>query len=265
MLNLTIAYLAGSWFLTIKRVFSHLFCKATVVLILVLVPIPIFPTLALAQGNKSTQTPTVTPTATPTVTSTDSLDVFETPATPTRDPQEIFISNPVEGSLVQGTVNIVGKTDVNGFSGYELEFTYDPNTIETWFLIARSTERVNDGQLATWDTSNLTDGDYLLRLRVFFQDGSWRDYTTPSIKVRNYTATQTTIPTKAQSILPTSLPTLISTSTSTAMPTPSPFPRNEAEISMSQVLTNLGQGALFTLLIFVFFALILRSRNRRNK
>ena len=249
--------------MTLKQVFPRLVYKATALMVMVLISISLFSSLASAQGNKPTQTPTETPTSTPTVTPTDSLEVFETPATPTQDPQEIYISNPVEGSLIQGTVNVVGKTDVNGFSGYELEFSYDPNLTETWFLITRSAEPVNDGQLALWDTSNLTDGDYLLRLRVFFQDGSWRDYATSAIKVRNYTATQTAIATGTQSILPTSLPTLTNTSTSTAMPTPSPYPQNGAEISMSQVLTNLGQGALFTLLIFVLFALILRSRNRR--
>ena len=222
------------------------------------------PTLAFAQASKATPTPTVTFTATPTVTPTDSLEVFKTPDTPTPDPQQVYISSPLEGSLVQGTVNITGKTDVRGSSGYDLEFAFEQNPAETWFLISRDTQPVLDSQLAEWDTNSLTDGDYSLRLRVFFLDGSWRDFVVPSIKVRNYTAPQTEVPSATSQLVPSMIPTSTSTSTRTPMPTPSPFPQNVAELSKSQVLTSLGRGALFTLLLFVLFVLLLRSRNRRN-
>jgi len=66
-------------------------------------------TTGLAQGTKPTQTSTATVTETPTVTPTDSLNVFETPSTPTPDPQKIYISDPFDGSLVQGVINIKGK------------------------------------------------------------------------------------------------------------------------------------------------------------
>src|SRR5512137_1814165 len=151
----------------------------------------VLPSLAHAQGARSTPTMTVTSTETPTLTPTDSLNVFETPNTPTPDPQLIYISNPVDGSLAQGQVIIAGKTEVNGFSRSEVEFSYASNPVESWFLLSRSDQPVRDGQLALWDTSNLTDGDYSIRLRVFFSDGSWRDATVLGIQVRNYTSTQT--------------------------------------------------------------------------
>jgi hypothetical protein len=120
----------------------------------------------LAQGTKPTQTRTATATETPSVTPTDSLNVFETPSTPTPDPQRIYISNPLDGSLVQGVLNITGKTEVNGFSRYEVEFAYDQNPTVTWFLLLRSDQQVEDGQLTAWDTSSLTDGDYSRRPAV---------------------------------------------------------------------------------------------------
>jgi hypothetical protein len=192
------------------------------------------------------------------------LNVFETPNTPTPDPQRIYITNPVEGSLAQKQVSINGKTDVNGFSRSEVEFSYMSNPVETWFLLSRSNRPVTDGQLALWDTSNLTDGDYSIRLRVFFADGSWRDVTVPGIRVRNYTSTQTPLPTSTERKTPASLPSLTSSPTSSPMPTPSPFPHNKAELSMPQVLASFGRGALAAILFFIIFGLALRIHHTRQ-
>lgn len=231
--------------------------------LLIMVVLWVLPSLAFAQGAKSTPTMTVTASATPTITPTDSLNVFETPNTPTPDPQVIYISNPVEGSLVQNQVSISGKTDVNGFSRSEVEFSYNSNPIETWFLLSRSDQPVKDGQLALWDTSTLTDGDYSIRLRVFFTDGSWRDAIVVGIRVRNYTSTQTPVSTPTERIMPTTFPTETFTPTSSPMPTPSPLPENMAELSTSQVLSSLGRGALITVVLFIFFGLALRIHSKR--
>jgi hypothetical protein len=220
-------------------------------------------TTGLAQGTKPTQTRTATATETPTVTPTDSLNVFETPSTPTLDPQRIYISNPLDGSLVQGVVNITGKSEVNGFSRYEVEFSYDQNPVNTWFLLLRSDQQVKGGQLTVWDTSSLTDGDYSIRLRVYFADGSWRDAVVSNVKVRNYTSTQTAAPTQTPRSNPTSPPTRTATSTPSPMPTPTLLPSNMAELSMYQVWSSLGRGALATALLFIVFGLILRSRSKR--
>ena len=217
----------------------------------------------LAQGTKPTQTRTATATETPTVTPTDSLNVFETPSTPTPDPQRINISNPLDGSLVQGVVNITGKTEVNGFSRYEVEFAYDQNPTVTWFLLLRSDRQVKDGQLTSWDTSSLTDGDYSIRLRVYFADGSWRDAAVSGVKVRNYTSTQTAVPTQTPKLNPTSPPTRTASPTPSPMSTPTPLPANMAELSLRQVWSSLGRGALVTVLLFIVFGLILRSRSKR--
>jgi carbohydrate-binding DOMON domain-containing protein len=232
--------------------------------LLIMVVLWSFPSLAYAQGGKSTPTMTVTATVTPTVTPTDSLNVFETPNTPTPDPQMIYISEPVEGSLAQNHVSITGKTEVNGFSRSEVEFSYNNSPVETWFLLSRSDQPVKDGQLAIWDTSSITDGDYSIRLRVFFTDGSWRDASVPGIRVRNYTSTQTPMSTPTERIIPTTLPTGTFTPTSSPMPTPSPFPENMAELSMPQVLSSLGRGALITVVLFILFGLVLRIHSTRQ-
>jgi hypothetical protein len=252
-------------FLTLRVKSWRAFVVWTWMPILLLALLVFVHTTGLAQGSKPTQTrtATVTETETPTVTPTDSLIVFETPSTPTPDPQRIYISNPFEGSLVQGVVNITGKTEVNGFSRYEVEFAYDQNPTVTWFLLLRSDQQVKDGQLTAWDTSSLTDGDYSIRLRVYFADGSWRDAVMSNVKVRNYTSTPTAVPTQSPDLNPTSPPTRTATSTPSPMPTPTLLPSNMAELSISQVWSSLGRGALATALLFIVFGLILRLRNKR--
>jgi hypothetical protein len=222
------------------------------------------PSLVYAQGVKSTPTMTVTATETPTVTPTDSLNVFETPNTPTPDPQMIYISNPLEGSLVQNQVSISGKTNVNGYSRSEVEFSYDNDPKETWFLLSRSDQPVDNGQLALWDTFSITDGDYSIRLRVFFTDGSWRDAIVLGIRVRNYTSTQTPMFTPTEKTIPTNLPAETFTPTSSPMPTPSPLPENTAELSVYQVLSSLGRGALITVVLFILFGSALRIHSKRQ-
>jgi hypothetical protein len=230
---------------------------------LVLVFSALVPALVLAQGQKSTETYTPTSSDTPTVTPTDSLNVFETPNTPTPDPQLIAIFLPLEEDIVQGVVNITGKTAVTGFSRYEVEFSYEQNPTGTWFLLARSDQPVRNGQLAVWDTRALTDGDYALRLRVYFSDGSSRDALTNGIRVRNYSSTETVVPSPTAKILPTTLPAWTSTPSAIPAPTPIPLPENAAAISLSQVWSNLGRGALVTAVLFLVFGLIIRSRKMR--
>jgi hypothetical protein len=202
-------------------------------------------------------------TETPTITPTDSLNVFETPNTPTPDPQSIYISNPSEGSLVQGRVIVTGKTDVKGYSLHEVEFIYSDNPAGTWFLLARSNQPVREGELATWDTSAVTDGDYSMRLRVYFTDGSWREVIVQGIQVRNYTSTQTPVPTATSRVVPTPAPAWTFTPTSSPMPTPTPLPANKAELTTQQVLSSIGLGAAVTFLLFALFGVIHRIQSRR--
>ncbi|MBK8419669.1 MAG: hypothetical protein IPL17_12695 [Anaerolineales bacterium] len=46
-----------------------------------------------------------------------------------------------------------------------------------------------------WDTTLLTDGDYTLRLRVYFQDGASQDILIQDLKLRNDVPLPTETPT----------------------------------------------------------------------
>ena len=101
---------------------------------------------------------------------------------------EVKLINPSDGELLQGTITIRGNTDVVGFKSYVLEFAYENGTNETtWFLIAESEEKISEGVLATWDTQQITDGDYRLRLTVYMDDDKPEYDTVTDLMVRNYT------------------------------------------------------------------------------
>ncbi len=221
------------------------------------------PSIVATQRVKPTATFTSTSTETSTVTPTDSLNVFETPFTSTPDPQKIYISEPLEGSVVYGEVNLLGKTAVTGFSRYEVEFAYNANPTDTWFLVTRNEQPVTEGVLAVWDTSGLTDGDYELRVRVYFMDGSTRDAFVKGIRVRNYTATHTPVPTSTVKSLPTNIPTITLTNIPSPYPAPSPFPSNSASVSTLQIWYNLGRGAAVSIIFFAVFGWLIRLRNKK--
>ena len=63
-----------------------------------------------------------------------------------------------------------------------------------WFLIQYSYEPVENGTLAVWDTSTIADGNYHLRIKVLLTDGRTRETIVSQLRVRNYTAVETSTP-----------------------------------------------------------------------
>ncbi len=179
---------------------------------------------------------------------------------------QLVISSPEEGQIVQGSVVVSGTVSALGFSSYELSFAYDNDPTQTWFVLTSSSQPVFEGELGTWDTTTLTDGDYSLRLRVFLLDGTLQEMTVPGLRVRNYTAvpTSTYTPT-ATAIVQFAAPTaqLIAPAPATvtpSLPTPTFLPPNPASLQDASISGALGRGAILALLLFLGFGLILRLR-----
>src|SRR5215216_9295 len=97
----------------------------------------------------------------------------------------VAITSPAPGEILRGQVTITGKVDVPSFVTAQVDFAYasDPTT-GTWFNIQTFSQPPADSTLATWDTTSITDGDYVLRLRVNFEDGTCQDATVP-LKIGN--------------------------------------------------------------------------------
>ncbi len=179
---------------------------------------------------------------------------------------QFVISSPRDGEIVQGRVTISGTVSPPELSSYELSFAYEDDPTQTWFVLATGFQPVFEGELGTWDTSTLTDGNYALRLKVSYLDGSAQETTVSGLRVRNYTAvpTSTFTPT-ATPIVKFAPPTaqLIAPAPATvtpSLPTPTSLPANPASLQEESISWALGRGAVLALLLFLGFGLLLRVR-----
>jgi len=183
----------------------------------------------------------------------------------------VTITSPTAGTVIRGSILVVGSTDVQGFLSSDVSFAYAGGSAETWFSIATNPTPVNDGQIAVWDTGSITDGTYMLRLRVTFQDGTVSDAVVSDLKLRNYTVepggTDDGIPDTAitPSPGPTLAPTASVTSTTVAVPTlnlpmATPLSPNSASLDEAAVYRFLRRGAVLALVALLTIGFALRLR-----
>ncbi len=105
------------------------------------------------------------------------------------------ITSPLEGALLTGLVPITGSATHPQFTRSELAFGYSPNPTDTWFsLQAPATTQVINEVLAIWDTTKITDGLYVLRLRVFYGEGAYLETFVANVRVQNSTPAAPTAP-----------------------------------------------------------------------
>src|SRR5690606_6833926 len=172
-----------------------------------------------------TATPTVTPTTTGTVIAPTPLPLTQVAPPTSRPPTSIFpptsvaqvptatfvpvttpqpvrivILSPPPGSVVAGSVLVVGTAIHPQFLQYQLEFGPDPNPGNLWYPINVSSVPVTQGVLGTWSTFSTQDGIYQLRLRVVLRDGTQLSTVVGNIRVQNRAPTP--VPTATPSIPP---------------------------------------------------------------
>ncbi len=180
-------------------------------------------------------------------------------AAPTPTPMPVRITAPQPLQALQGQVRVLGVTDVPGFRQATLFFGYAQDPTETWFLIAEKHIPTHEGLIGRWDTTLITDGDYILRLVVEDLQGRRYEATVP-VRVRNYTPVETPTP------LPfspegTPQPTFTPSPTATATPlwpTPTPAPPNPAVLSTDALTRSATYGAGAVLGLITLFGLLRR-------
>jgi hypothetical protein len=183
-----------------------------------------------------------------------------------QDTSPVAITSPASGDVISGEVAVTGTTDILGFASSQLDFSYASNPTDTWFAIQASTQPVVDSSLSIWDTTLISDGDYILRLRVILVDETFQE-TSIQIRVQNDvpiltpTPIVTSTPNQLDSQIPT--PFLVASSptpTLTPRPTPTPLPTNDVALDQRTIYTSIGRGALVIFGLFLFVGLILRFR-----
>ena len=183
-----------------------------------------------------------------------------------QDEPPITITSPLAGDVLRGEVTITGTTDMPNFSSAQLDFAYASNPTNTWFVIQTLSQPVTDSALTTWNTTSISDGDYILRLRVNLTDNTFQEITV-AIQIGNdlVPVTPTVVPTATLNAVEVQIPTpfLLAASptpTTPPRPTPTALPTNPASLGQTAIFASLGRGVLVILGLFALSGLILRFR-----
>jgi hypothetical protein len=207
-------------------------------------------------------------------------------AAPPAQGDQAVITAPQNNAVVRGQVAIVGSATHPQFQFYKIEYAREPVVGEAWTIIgAIHQQQVTDGQLETWDTSQLPDGSYTLRLRVVRLDGNYSEYSVVQVVVANAQPTETPTPavtatTKPPTVTPTALPptptivieqpvvtnTLPITGTAvgvtrTPLPTPASDEGGGFNLDVAPLQTACLYGAGVGLGIFLLFGFMAALRN----
>lgn len=168
------------------------------------------------------------------------------------DAPQVYIATPRSGEPLQGVVKITGATETVGFQAAEVSFAYQSDATGTWFLINQRDEAVLEGELASWDTTTISDGEYRLRLQVFLNDGQVLESHLENLRVRNYTPVET--PTSAsvtQTIEEAQPPLAALPRTATPLEdfrveasTPQALPTNPAQVTREHLQRSALQGIM---------------------
>lgn len=174
------------------------------------------------------------------------------------------IDNPLPGQALQGVVSITGSTALDGFASAQIEFCYENDANQTWFLIQEGIPAIENDVLAGWDTTTLTDGVYRIRLRVEKTDGSTLTVEVAGVRVRNYSAIETNTPEVQTGETPTSSPTGTITPT-IVRSTPTPQPPNPVAVTRDELRDSIHGGliAVAGAFLLIGFYLALKRLGRR--
>ena len=92
----------------------------------------------------------------------------------------LHVSSPAAGARLSGPISLIGHASSPGFERYVVEWGRGTNP-SSWVSFAASTSAVEGGLLARWDTTQLPDGAYTLRVRLEDSElGRWR-YAVPVV------------------------------------------------------------------------------------
>jgi len=181
-----------------------------------------------------------------------------------QDAAEPTLDQPQPGLAVQGVVSIAGSTQVEGFSSALIEFRYEDDPQQTWFIIQENIPSIVNDVLASWDTTTITDGIYHLRLMVVKSDGTFITAEVAGVRVRNYSLIETNTPavvpeeTTESSATPVFTPEI-------AQSTPTAQPPNPVTVSNVDLQTSAAGGLFVSLGLFLLFGIYFGlSRLRRR-
>ncbi len=139
----------------------------TPTVLVVLPPSPTPPPLLPTPTSTATPRPRSTPT--PAETSTPTPETPQVIAADCPNPA-VRISEPGNGAVVSGVIQIVGSANIPDLEYYKFEFRASAGD---WTFIQRFNQDINGGILGAWDTRSVPSGDYEFRLVVVDKTGNY--------------------------------------------------------------------------------------------
>lgn len=180
--------------------------------------------------------------------------------------ENVLIVSPSSGEAVQGLVKIIGTANPEDFQRYILNFYLQNSEILTPFEISRSNTPVKSGILGNWETSQLTDGDYILELIATLSDGSTLSHLVEGIRVRNYSAIETNTPESQIEVteaIPTQFPTSKAEPSSTEV-NDITIEKNPAEIDITGIKNSVFRGIIISVVGLILLLIYTLYKNRDN-
>jgi hypothetical protein len=160
-------------------------------------------------------------------------------------PENIAINYPQNGQSVRGVVEITGSVVSDLFLRGEIYYAYNNAENTTWFLIAQLEQPMENGVLARWDTTTITDGEYQIKIRLIKIDYSSDELIIQPVYVRNYSLEPTITPAPTNADVKVKEATPISSDKTFS----TPFPQNPAAVSNEGIKKSIAVGITLTLLI----------------
>ncbi len=181
---------------------------------------------------------------------------------PTISPS-IFIQSPREGQALQGIETIEGKIRGEGFISGKLSFSYAADGPETWFFIADILPGAEEGSQTSvkveWDTTQITDGNYHLRLVAEYDGRATIFELIPNLRVRNHSPVETSTPAPADT-QENADHAVTPTRRSAPQKTPTPLPENPAVLESNDLYRVLIITGILILGAFLIGAIYLRVK-----
>lgn len=172
----------------------------------------------------------------------------------------LVISAPGNGEVVRGSIPIVGNIPSENFQSATLYFRYTDQQVDTWFILAERLSPVAFGTITTWESANITDGDYDIQLVVTLLDGTQQVVRVDTLRVRNYSVAESNMMTVQETAIP-----LVVDSVKSVIPsldaTPTSLPINPAELTTRDLTRSMQFGVyvMVGLVLFLVFWIGLRK------
>jgi hypothetical protein len=174
---------------------------------------------------------------------------------------DIAILSPRAGEGVQGRVVITGYIKASNYARYDIDFADEANAAPGWYPIDSGEKIADDGTLAIWDTSTISDSNYSLRLTVYLNDGTTSQTVVTGIRVRNYSPMEPITPAPDGEAVELSTPTAVSLLPASA--DAAATAANPAEVSPGRFQLILAGGIVFGLIAgFILVRLFSRQHTR---